>query len=654
MLRPCRFAVRFPVLAPCLLVLVCFLNLPTSAQIPEGVQAAFSARQITTTTAYETAPNTAVMIFHVFADEKPVQLDRSARVDLTNIGNHLGVFLIVPSHENAVFTNVVPGTYDVAVTAVGYLTTHQELNILNPVTQNVDLVLQRDPSAVVLDEATGVMPPKGKKEANRAVALLKSDKLESAQKHLENAYKLSPTNADLNFLFGYLYFKKNDYAQAVTYLGTAASLGPHSAHTLTLLGRVNLLREDYPAARSALERSVLVDGEDWLSHNLLAYVYLHEKEYRKARDEAQLAVAKSVRFGKNASGSAELALGQAMIALGQSKEGIQTLEAFLKKYPGNPAAPQVRTSVATLKQNMSDASGDSVASELKTLNANSVGAVPEQTLSMQTWRPPDIDDAKPTTVPGIVCSNTDVLAEAGKRVEELVQDLTRFAADEDLFHQALDSAGLSSKAETRKYNYVAALSRDHGRVLVEEYRVDRIPQPGSPDGISSSGFAVLALVFHPDMQGDFDFDCEGKGDWRGQPSWLVHFRQRADRPNRMHSFSLPNNDFVRIDLKGRAWISADTFQILRIEADIVSPMHEIQLLSEHQAVEYGPIPFAKKNTSLWLPKTAEIYFDLRKRHFYQRHTFDHYGLFDVDTQQKDKLPSSTAINDGSSPEKVSN
>jgi len=93
-----------------------------------------------------------------------------------------------------------------------------------------------------------------------------------------------------------------------------------------------------------------------------------------------------------------------------------------------------------------------------------------------------------------------------------------------------------------------------------------------------------------------------------------------------------------VDLKGRAWITAGKFQIVRIEADMVKPMPEIQLLSEHQAVEYGPIPFPKKNTTLWLPKTAEIYLDLRKHRYYRRHSFDQYMLYSVESEEKRKEP----------------
>lgn len=136
----------------------------------------YSARQTSAMTAYDTAPNTAVIVFQVFADEKPVPLYRSARLDLGNFANHLAVFLIVPSHEVAVFPNLVPGKYEVTVTAVGYMSAHHELNTISPRTEHVDIVLQRDPSAIALNEASGLMSCKAKKEANRAVSLLKYER----------------------------------------------------------------------------------------------------------------------------------------------------------------------------------------------------------------------------------------------------------------------------------------------------------------------------------------------------------------------------------------------------------------------------------------------------------------------------------------------
>jgi hypothetical protein len=231
-----------------------------------------------------------------------------------------------------------------------------------------------------------------------------------------------------------------------------------------------------------------------------------------------------------------------------------------------------------------------------------------------------------------------VIESTGNRVQELVGDLARFSAVEGLFHQALDEYGSPIRSETRKYNYLASLSEPQpGFIAVDEYRSETLTLTGYPDHIASTGFATLALVFHPHMRDSFTMTCEGLGDWRGQASWIVSFFQREDRPNHMHSYKI-GNAIHPVSLKGRAWITADKFQIVRIEAEMVHPMPEIQLLSEHQIVEYGPIPFAKKNTSLWLPKSAEIYFDFRKHRYYRRHSFDHYMLFAVDSEEKRKEP----------------
>jgi hypothetical protein len=228
-------------------------------------------------------------------------------------------------------------------------------------------------------------------------------------------------------------------------------------------------------------------------------------------------------------------------------------------------------------------------------------------------------------------------------VEALVEDVARFAAVEELMHQSLNEFGIPVRTETRKYNYVASISEPQpGFLAIDEYRSDKVSTTEYPDNIASTGFAVLALVFHPHMRDNFLMTCEGLGDWHGRATWLIHFRQREDRPNRIHSYKI-GTQIYPVALKGRAWITADTFQIVRIESDMVKPMPEIRLLGEHEVVEYGPVPFPKKNTSLWLPKSADIYFDFRKHHYYRRHSFDHYMLFSAETEEKRKEPSAPPV-----------
>jgi tetratricopeptide (TPR) repeat protein len=395
---------------------------------------------------------------------------------------------------------------------------------------------------------------------------------------------------------------------------------------------VELEKEDFGAARSTLERAIAADAESWLPHGLLADAYLKQHNYEKASDEAQIALRKE----KKGASAAQLVLGQALINLGRDREGIEALQEFLHDSPGSPTALQVRNLIdevvrrPAVRSTTENPSG--IAASVS--GVEPLLAVAQPTLVMKAWKPPGIDELKPSLAAGVMCPYEKVINESGDRVKQLVDNVARFAAIEDLLHQRLDEFGNPTRSENRKFNYVASISEPQaGVLLVDEYRADRMSLAGYPDQIASTGLAVLALVFHPHMRDNFEMKCEGLGDWRGQASWLVRFQQRDDKPANIHGYKV-GNELYTVKLKGRAWITADNFQIVRIESELVTPLPEIKLLAEHQIVEYGPVPFLKRNTELWLPKSAEMYFDFRKHRFYRRHSFDHYMLFSVDADEK--------------------
>lgn len=631
-------------------LLASLLNLRADAQSvgPMGKADLGNPANVTVATKYDTAEGTGVVVLHVFAEQSGTRLKGNVQITLTNLANNLGLIQSTGGDQEGIFANLNPGNYELQVSAFGYVSEFRKVQVVAQSHRDpIEVVLHRDPTTVSLDFADEGISPQARKETKRAVSCLKVQNLPEAQKHLEKAYQLAPSSSDLNFLLGYLWFEKQNYAQAGNYLATAASLSPNSARALTLLGRTDLQLQNYPAARSALERAVLADASNWASHDLLADAYLHEERYEKARSEAQVALATGDSLGKNATSAAELVLGQAQLGLGHLPQAIQTLQAFLHDSPQSPLAPQVSALLAKLEKGETGVASNTENrdSNVDTAGADPLAAVPPPELSKtQTWRPPDIDDVKPVLAPGVPCDTSHVLEESGKRVLNLVENLARFAADEDMFHQSLDAFGIPTRTETRKYDYTAAVSSDpHSVVSIDEYRSDKISQAGYPDGIASTGFISLALVFHPELSKDFEFRCEGQGNWHGQPSWVVHFQQRSDRPNRMHSYKV--GSVYPVNLKGRAWITADNFEIAQMEADIVKPVPEIQLLSERQTVEYGPVPFASKNTTLWLPKKVEIYFDFRKHRYYRRDSFDHFMLFSVDTEHKEKGPNKAATPD---------
>ena len=283
-----------------------------------------------TITSYRTEAGTAVLIFHVFAQRNTSLLDRQAVVTLVNASDHSTTWTTTEDNAKGFLTNVRLGSYGLDVSAVGYLTAHQDLQVMDsnrPL--EVDIVLQRDPAALNLDVAEAIISPKARKETKHAIALLKSQKLAKAEKKLEEAYKLAPTSAELNFLLGYLYYQKKDLPKAASYLSTAATLNPRNGQALTLLGRTQLEREDYAAARSVLEQALMVDADPWLPHSLLATAYLHQKTYDKALEESELAI----RKGQAAANSTQLIRGESLAGLGRDREAVQALNTFLESTP---------------------------------------------------------------------------------------------------------------------------------------------------------------------------------------------------------------------------------------------------------------------------------------------------------------------------------
>ena len=563
----------------------------------------------------------------VFSDAKK-RLDRQSLVKLSSQRDKRVTWQTTSSTSEASFGDLEFGKYDIDISAVGYLPVHKEAEVIDafhPV--RLEVILQRDPEAIDLTARDSLMTPKLRKQTNRALHELKSGNLKEAEKQLDAARALAPSNSDVNYLTGYLSFQRKDYEQAQAYLQRAVTFDPHNVQALTLLGRVMLQRQDYDKARAALEQAVAADQDYWMAHHLLAVAYLRQNRNEDARAQAQMAIEK----GKGDATPAQLTLGEALANMGHLQEGIAQLNAFLQAAPDTPVAAQVRSMIASLEKEAANPTPNRRAAPP---NPDTVLDASLPTLSVKTWVPRGIDEAQPSVAAGVTCPYDHVIDMTGQRVKELVDDISKFAAIEDMMHERIDKEGNPTTREIRKFDYVASISEQKPGVLaVDEFRDDRYGIEDLPDQIVTKGFAALALVFHPDMRDNFAMTCEGLGELHGQATWLVHFRQRDDRPSRLQDYIVGDRVYP-VKMKGRAWISADKFEIVRIESELVSPIPEIQLLTEHQVAEYGPVLFAKKNVELWLPKSADLYLDYRKQRFHRRHSFDHYMLFSVESEDK--------------------
>jgi hypothetical protein len=254
------------------------------------------------------------------------------------------------------------------------------------------------------------------------------------------------------------------------------------------------------------------------------------------------------------------------------------------------------------------------------------------------WAPPDIDAAVPPVDATVPCALPAVVQKAGERVQEMVTNLLKFSATERMEHAELTPEGEWRSEKPITFEYMVETREVRaGMLVVHETRDDGNALEKFPAHLATLGLPALALVFHPYFSGDYEMTCEGQGNYDGFYAWVVRFQQRPDKLPRLRSYRIKDLIFP-VQLKGRAWISTDNYQVLHIETDLLAPVPAIQLLREHLAVDYRPVHFRKADENLWLQQRAEVYFDYRGHRYRRVHSFSDFKLFTVDTEQTVKTP----------------
>ncbi len=267
-----------------------------------------------------------------------------------------------------------------------------------------------------------------------------------------------------------------------------------------------------------------------------------------------------------------------------------------------------------------------------TCSCNQLGASNGPPPRMKEIR--DVDVALPPVDPDKDCDLSNVLRRAGRRASELVDTLQEFTASERVEHREADKAGNWRAPEVVTFEYLAELEDTHnGMLMVDERRNGTTSPSVFPAKLADIGLPAMVFVFHPYFVNDFDMRCEGLGQWEGKPAWQIYFQQRQDRAPRLRAYHVQDRGYL-VKLKGRAWIAADSFQVVHLETDLIEPISKIRLNAEHLSIDYDPVQFKKRGVELWLPNTADVYMDFQGHVFYRRHSFSNFLLFGVDVSQR--------------------
>jgi tetratricopeptide (TPR) repeat protein len=566
--------------------------------------------------------------------------DIQATVTLYNFSSGSPLRIASPRAGQVIFTNLQPAHYSVEVTAPGYQTVTQPVDLqLAGLSEQVWITLT--PQSTTHTSSTSSVPvlaPGAVKELGKVLEDLQTGNNADAKKRLEKVSRTAPSHPDVNYLWGAYYAQIQDQAHAKEYWQKTLQEDPRHPFALASLAQVATNDGDLPSAIGYLERAVDAQPSSWSYQQRLAAAYMQHHE----PDKAEKCAIRATELGKERAADSQLILAQLSARRNDRERAIAALEAYLAAAPTSPKAPQVRQWIAKLREPAPATTGTTaVPAEVPlpsfpaaTGNASLRAA---DLVPPPKWLPADVDDNMPPVDPGIACPLDKIRQETGERIREFIGSVNRVSATEYLDNEVIGDSGLPKRRDSRRYNYIVTVSRKTAQsVNFEEYRNGSTALDDFPEHIASVGLPAMVLVFDPAFRDDYDISCEGVSRSHAGPSgrtWQIHFRQRPDRPSRIRGYEVAGV-FYPLPLRGRAWIATDSFQVAGLETDIIAPIPAIRLKVEHTFIEYAPVKFSKNNQELWLPNSAEVFFDFNGHRMHRRHYFRNYMLFSVDATQK--------------------
>jgi len=466
---------------------------------------------------------------------------------------------------------------------------------------------------------------KAQKEMGKAMMALRKNDFPTARIHLDILQRLAPDRAEVSFLLGLYASETGDAEHAKSYWLRTLELEPQHFRALLSLCEMALRERNFDEAQALAQRAVQADPSSWRAHAILASVYSETNRLGEAVQQAE----RADELGQAQAAVVEPMLAKLLARKGDKKRAIDILQRYVREHAADDAA---------MKQLVNIEKDDPIGAP--ELVESSVAAAASALPPSGNWLPADVDEEMPPVESGAACDVAEILRQTGKRTSEFVGNLDRYTATESVSHVNIDKWGMPAPAQTRKFDYVVSVEEVRQGIFdVYEYR-NAHGQPGEfPGGIATLGTPAMALIFHPRSSGNFDMVCEGLTRWDGVPVWQIHFRQRPDKPNTLREYKMSEHGpSYPVAMKGRAWIATANYQIVRLETDLVMTIPEIRLLADHTIIEYGPVHFRQGGLDLWLPQTAEVFFDWNGRRVHRRHSFSNYLLFSVDEKQKISKP----------------
>jgi len=86
--------------------------------------------------------------------------------------------------------------------------------------------------------------------------------------------------------------------------------------------------------------------------------------------------------------------------------------------------------------------------------------------------------------------------------------------------------------------------------------------------------------------------------------------------------------------QGIVWIDSNSYKIVRLRSDLLSPQPKIRLERQTTEITYQPVQFKELASAMWLPSEVAVTVEWKGRTFRNSHTYSRFKLFNVRTRLK--------------------
>lgn len=184
----------------------------------------------------------------------------------------------------------------------------------------------------------------------------------------------------------------------------------------------------------------------------------------------------------------------------------------------------------------------------------------------------------------------------------------------------------------RVYGYRIVPKRESGHDdALDEFRTDNHDRPiadpdKDPETPRSTGFATSWLFFVPGNLPGSRFRYIGQQKIGNHETYVVVFAQIPEHTN-MDVIVHTRTGGCAAYSQGLAWIDESTYQIVRMQTDLLHPIASLQLDQLRSVLNYGDVKIQGLNLTLWLPSDVETTWSSGNLAGDEVHRYSNYRLF---------------------------